>query len=205
MKKRNKKKSNCNITKVWPSIKSMKKDLFIDLEKQEIIRESNGLKLKKFILVGTGKYNKPYLIVRISLKGQRYKFRLHRLFFYWKHNYLPPIVDHIDRNPFNNKIENLRDLDMSGNSRNSSKRKNASSKYKGVSWCKRSQKWKAVITINLKRKFLGSFLDEDDAGQAYNDKIRELHLEEVSVLNDTPQERARLINLFNEKEKLSYS
>jgi len=29
------------------------------------------------------------------------------------------------------------------------------------------------------------------AGQAVNDKIRELGLEEVSVMNDTPQERAR--------------
>lgn len=190
MKRKN--KNNCNITTLWPTLEAMKKDLFIDLEQQEIFKVSNGKKLKKFISVGTGKNNKPYLIVRVSINGKPYKFRLHRLFFYWKHNYLPPLVDHIDTNSFNNDIENLRELNTSGNTRNSHKmKKKTSSKYKGVCWNKRNKKWQADLTINYKKIFLGSFNNEDDAGQAYNDKIRELNLEEVSVMNDTPQERAR--------------
>jgi len=54
--------------------------------------------------------------------------------------------------------------------------------------------------LDKKRVFLGYFDDEDNAGQAYNDAIRKYGLEEVSVMNDTPQERARMSSLFNEPE-----
>jgi hypothetical protein len=184
-------KNNCNITALWPTLEAMKEHLFIDLEQQEVFKVKNGKKLKKFILVGTGKNNKPYLIVRVSINGKPYKFRLHRLFFYWKHSYLPSIVDHIDRDSFNNNIENLRHLDASGNARNSSKRKGKSSKHKGVCWREKQKKWIAYASLNERNIYIGIYDLEDDAGQAYNDKIRELGLEETSVLNDTPQERAR--------------
>ena len=190
MKKRN--KNNCNITTLWPTLEAMKKYLVIDLEQQEIFKVSNGKKLKKAILVGTGKYSKPYIVVAIKINKKTYKLRLHRLFFYWKHNYLPPLVDHIDTNSFNNNIENLRELNTSANTRNSHKiKKKTSSKYKGVCWNKKSKKWQANITLNYKMIFLGHFDNEDDAGQAYNDAIRRYGLEEASVMNDTPQERAR--------------
>jgi hypothetical protein len=190
MKKRN--KNNCNITTLWPTLEAMKKYLVIDLEQQEIFKVSNGKKLKKAILVGTGKYSKPYIVVAIKINKKTYKLRLHRLFFYWKHNYLPPLVDHIDTNSFNNNIENLRELNTSANTRNSHKiKKKTSSKYKGVCWNKRDKKWQANLTLNYKMIFLGHFDNEDDAGQAYNDAIRRYGLEEASVMNDTPQERAR--------------
>jgi hypothetical protein len=193
----------CNITNLWASVEAMEKYLLIDLEQQEIFKVSNGKKLKKFISVGTGKYNKPYVIVRVSINGKAYKFRLHRLFFYSKHHYLPSLVDHIDTNCFNNKIENLRELNTSKNARNSHKiKKKTSSKYKGVCWNKKRKKWQANLTINYKTIFLGYFDNEDDAGQAYNNKIRQLNLEEVSILNDTPQERARMSSLFNEPEPI---
>ena len=54
MKKINKKKNSCVITRLWPTLEDMKKDLFIDLEKQEITRLSIGNKLK-FFLVGSKK------------------------------------------------------------------------------------------------------------------------------------------------------
>jgi hypothetical protein len=204
MKKRNKKKNNCNITTLWPTLEAMKKHLFIDLEKQEIYKVSNGKKFKKSILIGTGKYAKPYIVIALRINRINYKLRLHRLFFYWKHNYLPPLVDHIDGNSFNNDIENLRELNISGNTRNSHKiKKKTSSKYKGVCWNKREKKWQANLTINYKMIFLGLFNNEDDAGQAYNDKIRELGLEEVSVMNDTPQERARKLTLFDNLEPIT--
>lgn len=42
-----------------------------------------------------------------------------------------------------------------------------SSKYKGVSWHKSRNKWRAQITINGKRKHLGYFSEEYDAHLAY--------------------------------------
>lgn len=43
-----------------------------------------------------------------------------------------------------------------------------SSKYKGVSWNKRLQRWKAYIRINRKQKHLGYFAREKSAAAAYN-------------------------------------
>jgi len=193
--------NTCTITNLWASVEAMSKDLFIDLDKQEITRLSTGNKLK-FFLVGSKKMDNQYYA--IDFKG--YLLRINRLFFYWHNLYLPKIVDHKDRNKLNNNIENLRDLNTSESVRNTKKRKATSSKYKGVSFNKGAKKWESKIMLELKtmldkkRVFLGYFDDEDNAGQAYNDAIRKYGLEEVSVMNDTPQERARMSSLFNEPE-----
>jgi len=179
-------KNTCAITRIWPTLEDMKKDLFIDLDKQEITRLSTGNKLK-FSLMGNRKNNQLYY----GITFKKSSLRIHRLFFYWKYGYLPNLVDHKDRNKLNNNIENLRELTKSENNKNADKRKNCTSKYKGVSWDKRRRKWEARLMLNGKNLFLGYFNNEDDAGQAVNDKIRELGFEEVSVMNDTPQERAR--------------
>jgi hypothetical protein len=194
MKKRNKKKNVCAITRLWPTLESLKKELFIDLEKQEITRLSTGNKLSIYLNKSKDReQSKWYYKIGFWVNTRSYALMVHRLFFYWHHGYLPALVDHKDTNPQNNKIENLRELGLNGNARNSNKkiRKNCSSKYKGVS--KERNKWVARIKdLDGKKDIrIGLFNEEDDAGQAYNDKIRELGLEEVSVLNDTPQERAR--------------
>lgn len=195
MKKTN--KNNCAITRHWPSLEDMKKDLFIDLDKQEITRLSTGNKLN-FFLMGHEKNNQLYY----GITYKKSSLRVHRLFFYWKYGYLPDLVDHKDRNKLNNNIENLRELTKSENNTNAEKRKNGTtSKYKGVSWNKRARKWEARLKVKGKHLFLGLFNNEDDAGQAVNNKIRELGLEEVSVMNDTPQERARMNNQFDPMQK----
>jgi FtsZ-binding cell division protein ZapB len=186
----------------------MKKDIFIDLDKQEVTKLSTGRICKKTLSITNKERDEKYFYIGFSFNGKSFNFRLHRLFFYWKYGYLPKIVDHIDTNSLNNDINNLREINDQGSSRNTKKMKNTkrklTSKYKGVSKIK--EKWRARIrNLNDKKDiWLGLFSSEDDAGQAYNDAIRKYGLEEVSVLNDTPQERARKINLFNE-EKLSYS
>jgi hypothetical protein len=45
--------------------------------------------------------------------------------------------------------------------------KEYSSKYKGVSWDKKSNKWAAYITINSKSKYLGYFTSEEEAYDVY--------------------------------------
>lgn len=47
----------------------------------------------------------------------------------------------------------------------------SASKYKGVTWAKNSNKWQVGINVNGKRKHLGYFVDEDEAGQAYNNAV----------------------------------
>ncbi len=80
------------------------------------------------------------------------------------------IVDHIDRNPYNNLRENLRVVTHRENNRNASKTKRqTSSKYKGVSFHKKNKNWMAYITLNYTRIYLGSFKLETEAAIAYNE------------------------------------
>jgi hypothetical protein len=202
MKKRNQKKHYCITTRIWPSVEKMNKVLLIDLENQKVTNLSTGKVLKQRI------NNEGYLVISFIFKNVSRTLRLHRLFFYLHHGYLPELVDHKDRNPQNNKIDNLRELDDSENAMNSNKRKSYKNKsttsiYKGVSWNKKTKKWRASLRFKGKPFYLGSFDSEDDAGQAYNDKIRELGIEETSVLNDTPQERARALSLFDNPEPIT--
>jgi len=85
-------------------------------------------------------------------------------------------IDHININPLDNRIENLRVLTHSQNNRNQKKRKNCSSQYKGVNWNKQNNKWKAQININGKVKYLGLFTNEEEAAETYkkiNNEIME--------------------------------
>ena len=47
-------------------------------------------------------------------------------------------------------------------------KRKVTSKYKGVSWRKQSNKWNAKIYVEKKHIHLGLFLSEEDAALAYN-------------------------------------
>jgi hypothetical protein len=83
-------------------------------------------------------------------------------------------IDHININPLDNRIENLRAVNHSINQRNKNKSKNCSSKYIGVSWSKANSKWLSQIKINGKVKNLGHFDNEEDANECYKKKYDEL-------------------------------
>jgi hypothetical protein len=55
------------------------------------------------------------------------------------------------------------------------------SKFKGVSWDKRRERWLANITMDRKMRRLGSFRDELAAAQAYDEAARELFGEYARV------------------------
>ena len=90
--------------------------------------------------------------------------------------------DHINRNGLDNRRCNLRLATKTENLRNSRKRKNASSKYKGVSFYKRDGVWQANIRVNKKLFYLGRFEKEIDAAKAYNDAA-EQYFGEYANLN----------------------
>lgn len=73
------------------------------------------------------------------------------------------ILDHIDGNPDNNRIDNLRPSNHSLNNQNTRLRKDNTSGYKGVYWDARDQCWKAYLRLNKKAIHLGCFVDKEDA------------------------------------------
>ena len=96
-------------------------------------------------------------------------------------NVVPEIVDHINNNRKDNRISNLRENTSSGNNHNKSKTKNASSKYFGVYYSKRDDKWLASITLNNKQYHIGLFKYEIQAAKAYNIKATELYGDKANL------------------------
>jgi len=82
-------------------------------------------------------------------------------------------VDHVDGNPMNNYLSNLRWATRGENQRNCKSRSGSSSKYLGITWHKRDNKWQAQIKIEGKRKHLGYFTDEVEAAKVYDAAARE--------------------------------
>ena len=98
---------------------------------------------------------------------------VHRLIFIYCHGFVPKFLDHIDGDPSNNHIENLRDATLSQNQWNRKPNKSyngepVSSQFKGVSWDNRDNRWYAQIKVNGKSKHIGMFVSEIEAAKAYN-------------------------------------
>lgn len=94
---------------------------------------------------------------KLSIKNKRYQE--HRIIFLMHHGYLPDTIDHIDGNPANNRIENLREATQQQNCYNSGMHGRNTSGERGVAWSKTWGKWQAYVNANKKRKFLGYFED----------------------------------------------
>lgn len=99
--------------------------------------------------------NRSYRVVYIDYKQQA----LHRMIFLYHHGYLPKYIDHIDRNPLNNKIENLREATASENAQNSKICSTNTSGFKNVFLCNRTKKWRVRLSVNGNRLHIGSFED----------------------------------------------
>lgn len=100
--------------------------------------------------------------------GKFKRTRLHK--FIMRTNRL---VDHIDRDPLNNRKSNLRRCTSNDNARNKGMQRNNTSGYKGVSRC--GNKWRACIAVDGKNRHIGLFPTPEEAAQAYNAKAIELH------------------------------
>lgn len=144
-----------------------------DLKWKEIV------KCKREGVAGASNKNSiTYQEVRTSMIGGKMKtFLNHRVVWYF-HNRdsdMPPILDHIDGNKKNNRIENLRAVSHSQNRMNSEGRSNATSVMKGVHRVKSgTNPWAASIYIpSIKyQKYLGVYPTEKMAGQAYDDAMK---------------------------------
>jgi len=82
-------------------------------------------------------------------------------------------VDHVDGNPLNNNIENLRWVTSQENNFNAKIKCNNITGVKGVHFRKQSQKWCARISINGKQTHIGYFNTIEEATHARRTKAHE--------------------------------
>ena len=92
-------------------------------------------------------------------------------------------VDHRNRNKADNRRENLRPCTASQNQAARPFPPGATSTYRGVRWEADRGRWRAGITCNWKRHYLGRFATEKAAALAYNQAATKL-FGEFAVLNE---------------------
>lgn len=76
--------------------------------------------------------------------------------------------DHKDGNTFNNLRSNLRVASKQQNAHNRKSRTDTSSHHKGVSFDKSKRNWRAQIYVGGKTIYIGIFVEERLAAEAYN-------------------------------------
>lgn len=111
---------------------------------------------------------------RIGVNGRFYK--AHRLAWLYVHGRWPSdMLDHVNGQPDDNRICNLREASRAENGMNRQRGKNNKSGYKGVHWHANNRSWRAQITACGRQRFLGSYSSAEEAHQAYVAAARELH------------------------------
>jgi hypothetical protein len=82
---------------------------------------------------------------------------------------------HINGDPSDNQIANLRDATHAENQHNAKKRINNASGYTGISWIERARKWRVRINVAKHEIYLGRFDDLNTARRTYLAAKRILH------------------------------
>lgn len=108
-----------------------------------------------------------YILIRLD--GHLYL--AHRLAWLYANGEMPvDLLDHIDGDPSNNRLSNLRPATAAQNQQNREAIRisgDYSSRFVGVSWSKQHQSWEACLVKDRRRFRLGLFEREDQAAEAY--------------------------------------
>tara|TARA_R110000823_G_scaffold84258_1_gene189647 strand:+ start:400 stop:897 length:498 start_codon:yes stop_codon:yes gene_type:complete len=128
---------------------------------------------EKILKLGSDGFRKQ---VNLYLLGTQKHHKIHQLVAIAFLNHTPNgyklVVDHIDNNPLNNRLDNLQVITQRENM--SKDRDGGTSKYTGVCWNNHAKKWQARIHIDGKGKYLGIFHCELAASSAYQKALKQL-------------------------------
>jgi hypothetical protein len=145
--------------------KAMKKE--VEYRDGHFHRLSDGALIIETPIKGTQRY------IRVRVCGVVQ--RLHRMVFLYHKGYLPKVIDHINNDRTNNRIENLREVTQQQNCLNRVAHKNNRSGYKNVFWHSAMNKWSVQISINSKRRVFGYYDDVELAGLVAEEARAKFH------------------------------
>lgn len=133
-----------------------------------------SLKFGKEKILKTNLDNNGYLILRLCKKGIIKTRTLHQLVAIAFLNHIPDghnlVVNHKNFIRTDNRVENLEIVTQRENS--NLKHLKSTSEFVGVYWCKKLKKWMTCIYMNKKLNYLGYFINEIDANNAYQKALK---------------------------------
>lgn len=114
-----------------------------------------------------------HLRVRFGEAG----FLVHRIIWLIEYGEWPEQIDHIDGNPANNRLSNLREVNQLLNCKNAARRSDNQSGTTGISRASHSGRWVATISNDGQRVHLGQYktLDEAVAARKAAEKVLGYH------------------------------
>ena len=153
----------------WKAIPNYKG--IYEASNQGQVRRLAGRGCRKTRVLKQARSGDGYMTILLYKNGTRESCKVHQLIITTFCGKQPKShqVDHIDRNPFNNKLDNLRFVTRAQNRMNTEKqqgRRQDSSQFKGVS--RNKNRWRARICKDKDVVWLGNFEKEEDAARAYD-------------------------------------
>lgn len=111
-------------------------------------------------------------------KIRKQSYRINNLVFFTFNPHVSKVkgyeVDHIDNNKENDSLSNLQYIPCRHNSAKRSLNLKKTSRFTGVSWSAKRNKWQVHIRIKGKSKSLGRYVVEEDAAMAYMNALQTL-------------------------------
>lgn len=109
--------------------------------------------------------------------GKSVLIRSHRLAWALYHGQWPCVsleIDHKDGNRGNNRIDNLRLVTHTENSRNAGLPRNNKSGIQGVYWHRGRSKWQVTVQVDGRTRYFGIFEDKEEAARAAREAYQKL-------------------------------
>lgn len=133
------------------------------------VKTSNRTKIGKPLVAGlkSGK--------RIIINIHNKVYKAHHLAWLYVYGVWPKEIDHINNDPTDNRIENLREVNRMQNIYNVRKSIRNKSGVKGVSWDEERKKWFVRIGYNKKNFALGRYDDFEEAVRVITEARKKYH------------------------------
>lgn len=163
------------ISKPRPDLEKLRDFFGYDPGTGEFCRKLTTGRMTAGTKVGSANHTRYHAVV---FCGKR--IYLHILAWALHHGEWPAgIIDHIDGDPSNNRMDNLRLATKAQNGWNRSAPRSNKTGVKGV--CMSRGRYRAEISCNGKAFYIGEFRTLDEARDAYAAKAQELHGEFVRL------------------------